>query len=73
MTIQQKIAYFTLSLVPGHLLVVAKDIALQKGLNQGGYHLVVDEDYRTVRFNAIHIFGRALHHMLWPTGPGSRL
>ncbi|XP_028156813.1 histidine triad nucleotide-binding protein 2, mitochondrial-like [Ostrinia furnacalis] len=55
----------------GHLLIVAKNIAKQKGL--AGYHVVVDEDHRTVRFNGIHLFGRSLVHMMWPTGPGCRL
>ncbi|XP_048001940.1 adenosine 5'-monophosphoramidase HINT1-like [Leguminivora glycinivorella] len=59
----------------GHLLIVAKDTAALRGL-KAGYHVVVDEDCRagaSGRLRALHVFGRALHHMLWPTGPGARL
>ncbi|XP_030022293.2 histidine triad nucleotide-binding protein 2, mitochondrial [Manduca sexta] len=57
----------------GHLLLVAKQIAIQKGLHKHGYHVVVDENYRASTLNSLHVFGRALHHMLWPIGPGARL
>ncbi|KAL0809618.1 hypothetical protein ABMA28_011149 [Loxostege sticticalis] len=55
----------------GHLLIVAKNIAIQRGLV--GYHVVVDEDHIASKFNGVHLFGRSLVHMLWPTGPGCRL
>ncbi|KAI5638108.1 scavenger mRNA decapping enzyme c-term binding domain-containing protein [Phthorimaea operculella] len=57
--------------VLGHMLLVARDVAIQKGV-QDGYHVIVDEDARAVRLKSIHVFGRALHHMLG-YGPGARL
>ncbi|XP_063631771.1 adenosine 5'-monophosphoramidase HINT2-like [Cydia splendana] len=57
----------------GHLLIVAKDTAIFRGLHKTGYHVVVDEDHRAGKLRALHVFGRALQHMLWPTGPGDRL
>ncbi|XP_049882941.1 adenosine 5'-monophosphoramidase HINT2-like isoform X1 [Pectinophora gossypiella] len=57
----------------GHMLLVARTIALQRGLDRSGYHVIVDEDHRAVRLRGIHVFGRALHHMLWPVGPGAKL
>ncbi|XP_047038289.1 adenosine 5'-monophosphoramidase HINT2-like [Helicoverpa zea] len=57
----------------GHLLLVAKQIAVEKGLDKSGYHVMVDEQHQTKSLKSLHVFGRALHHMVWPTGPGSRL
>ncbi|XP_026756165.2 adenosine 5'-monophosphoramidase HINT2-like isoform X1 [Galleria mellonella] len=57
----------------GHILLVAKNLAVEKGLLNSGYHVMVDENYRTKKFIGLHVFGRALHHMVWPVGPGSRL
>ncbi|XP_059062593.1 adenosine 5'-monophosphoramidase HINT2-like [Achroia grisella] len=57
----------------GHILLVAKNIAAEKGLMGTGYHVMVDENHRTRRFIGLHVFERALHHMIWPVGPGSRL
>uniref|UniRef100_A0A2A4IUA1 HIT domain-containing protein n=1 Tax=Heliothis virescens TaxID=7102 RepID=A0A2A4IUA1_HELVI len=57
----------------GHLLLVAKQIAIEKGLDRTGYHVLVDELHQTKSLKSLHVFGRALHHMVWPTGPGSRL
>ncbi|KAM3956140.1 adenosine 5'-monophosphoramidase HINT2-like [Aphomia sociella] len=57
----------------GRILLVAKNIAIERGLGKSGYHVMVDESHRTGKLIAIHVFGRALHHMLWPVGPGSRL
>lgn len=59
----------------GHLLLVAKNLAIEKNLHKSGYHVTYFEDYSPKATSpvSIHIFGRALHHMVWPMGPGSRL
>ncbi|KAH9628260.1 hypothetical protein HF086_004170 [Spodoptera exigua] len=57
----------------GHMLLVAKEIALAKGLDRTGYHVMVDEQHHTKTLKSLHVFGRALHHMVWPVGPGCRL
>ncbi|KAF9804034.1 hypothetical protein SFRURICE_019230 [Spodoptera frugiperda] len=56
-----------------HMLLVAKEIALARGLDRTGYHVMVDEQHNTKTLKSLHVFGRALHHMLWPVGPGCRL
>ncbi|XP_041985466.1 histidine triad nucleotide-binding protein 2, mitochondrial-like [Aricia agestis] len=56
-----------------HLLLVANNLAVEKGLQGSGYHVTVDQDLRQDKLKSIHIFGRTLQHMLWPIGPGSRL
>ncbi|CAH0717164.1 unnamed protein product, partial [Brenthis ino] len=61
------------SVATGHLLIVARKVAVDKGLDKNGFHVVVDEDIKTSRFKCLHVFGRSLQHMMWPTGPGSRL
>lgn len=55
------------------MLLVAKKVAIDMGIDRTGYHVMVDENHRVKQFRALHVFGRALHHMLWPVGPGSRL
>ncbi|XP_013198392.1 adenosine 5'-monophosphoramidase HINT2-like isoform X1 [Amyelois transitella] len=55
----------------GHMLLVAKSLASDRGLAHGGFHTVVDENHRTRRLEALHVFGRALMHMLWPTSLSS--
>lgn len=62
-----------LHFVSGHMLLVAKEIALARGLDRTGYHVMVDEQHNTKTLKSLHVFGRALHHMLWPVGPGCRL
>ncbi|KAJ0170293.1 hypothetical protein K1T71_014221 [Dendrolimus kikuchii] len=57
----------------GHILLVAKDLAIQKGLHKNGYHLMLHDDHLKKKLKAVHVFGRALHHMIWPVGPGCRL
>ncbi|XP_053621118.1 adenosine 5'-monophosphoramidase HINT2-like [Plodia interpunctella] len=57
----------------GHMLLVAKGLAADRGLSRAGYHTVVDEDHRTRTLVALHVFERSLLHMLWPTSLGSRL
>ncbi|CAH2084021.1 unnamed protein product [Euphydryas editha] len=57
----------------GHLIQVARRIAEDKGLEKDGFHVMVDEDFKTSRLKCLHVFGRALQHMIWPVGPGSRL
>ncbi|XP_046974856.1 adenosine 5'-monophosphoramidase HINT1-like [Vanessa cardui] len=57
----------------GHLILIAGKIAAEKGLPQNGFHMMVDEDHKTSRFKCLHVFGRALQHMIWPIGPASRL
>lgn len=52
---------------------MVKKVAIDKDMYKSGYHLVVDEDYRSQRLKALHVFGRALHHMVWPVGPGAKL
>ncbi|KAJ8707095.1 hypothetical protein PYW08_011229 [Mythimna loreyi] len=60
-------------LLLGHMLLVAKQIAIERGLDRTGYHVMVDEEHQTKSLKSFHVFGRALHHMLWPVGPGCRL
>ncbi|XP_075988329.1 adenosine 5'-monophosphoramidase HINT2-like isoform X1 [Anticarsia gemmatalis] len=56
-----------------HMLSVAKQVAINLRLDRTGYHVMVDENHRTNKLKSIHVFGRALHHMIWPTGPGFKL
>ncbi|XP_028028844.1 histidine triad nucleotide-binding protein 2, mitochondrial-like [Bombyx mandarina] len=57
----------------GHLLLVANEVATKKGLYRQGYHVFLDENHKIMKLKALHVFGRALHHMVWPSGPGARL
>lgn len=54
------------------MLLVAKQVATDLGVGKG-YHVVVDENHRNNNLKSLHVFGRALHHMVWPMGPGARL
>lgn len=62
-----------MSLISGHLILVARRVAEDKGLLKDGFHVMVDEDSKTSRLKCLHVFGRALRHMMWPVGPESRL
>ncbi|CAB3241785.1 unnamed protein product [Arctia plantaginis] len=48
----------------GHMLIVAKQVALDMGIDRTGYHVMVDENHRENKLKALHVFGRALHHMV---------
>ncbi|CAK1593243.1 unnamed protein product [Parnassius mnemosyne] len=56
----------------GRLILVAKNIAIQRGLDESGYHILIDEEPRT-KLLALHISGGVLKPSLWPITPNCRL
>ncbi|CAG4957925.1 unnamed protein product [Parnassius apollo] len=56
----------------GRLILVAKNIAIQKGLDESGYHILIDKEPRT-KLLSLHISRGVLKPLLWPITPNCRL
>lgn len=64
---------FVLSMVAGHLIVVANKVAIRRGFEGNSYQITINEDLKSGKVKSIHIISKNSKGILWPIMPNSRL